>query len=247
MLGRHSPESAAPGGGPNAPRAYLVNADISGVRSSTAGSSLAGSGQGCRLVPTWCWAPCLSAATQNRRRNGGPVKNTHGGNAAVPDRGRDRGTTFVEILVSIVLLGTAVGGTLTALRATVVSGERDNGQAEAQAWLLVAEDALYRTPYYSCADPGPGEDGLPGMDEGDILFEYERAVSLAPRPPGWGSATIQIPILRFWQKSDGVELWDPACPVDSSPIRQSAQLVDVYVLSPDGAVGKTIQVVKSVG
>ena len=38
-------------------------------------------------------------------------------------RRRDRGTTFVEILVSIVLLGTAVGGTLTALRTTIVSSE----------------------------------------------------------------------------------------------------------------------------
>ena len=88
---------------------------------------------------------------------------------------------------------------------------------------------------------------MPGMDEGDILFEYETAIGLAPRPEGWESGTIEIPSLQFWQKSDGAEIWDPVCPPNSSPIRQSAQLIDIYVLSPDGAVGKTIQVVKGGG
>lgn len=175
------------------------------------------------------------------------MRNRHGESAGVDERRRDRGTTFVEILVSIVLLGTAVGATLTALRTTIVSTERDDGQAEVQGWLLAAEDALNRTPFYSCADVGPGEDGLPGMDEGDILFEYEKAIALAPRPDGWESGTIQIPSLQFWQKSNGAELWDPNCPSDPSPLRMSAQLVDIYVLSPDGAVGKTIQVVKGAG
>ena len=139
----------------------------------------------------WCrrgvGAPYLSAATQNRRRNGGPVKNTHGGNAGVHDRRRDRGTTFVEILVSIVLLGTAVGATLTALRTTIVSSERDDGQAEAQAWLLAAEErASHRTPYYSCDDLGPGEDLLPGMDEGDIRFRVRESNQSCPTASGVG-------------------------------------------------------------
>jgi hypothetical protein len=85
------------------------------------------------------------------------------------------------------------------------------------------------------------------MDEGDILFEYKAAIDAAPRPDGWGAATINIAALQFWRKSNGTEVWDPACPTDPSPIRLSAQRIDIYVLSPGGAVGKTIQVVKSGG
>lgn len=59
MFGCHSPGSLDPGGCPNAPRAHLLSAAICGVRSCTAGSSLAGSGRRCRLVPTWCWGPAL--------------------------------------------------------------------------------------------------------------------------------------------------------------------------------------------
>ncbi len=67
------------------------------------------------------------------------------------ERRRDRGTTFVEILVSIVLLGTAVGGTLTALRTTIVSSKVDGDVTKASVWLREAEEALHRTAYKQCS------------------------------------------------------------------------------------------------
>jgi hypothetical protein len=172
-----------------------------------------------------------------------------GGCAAVSRRRRDRGSTFVEVLVALVLLGTAVGGTLTALRTTVISGRRDENQTNAHSWLLTVEDALYRAPYYSCVDPGPGPDGPDpddGIDAGEIWASYEAAVAAAPRPSGWGTATVQIPDLQFWRKTDGTPVWDSVCSTDPS-VRRSAQLVTIYVLSPMGDVGKTIQVVKDAG
>jgi hypothetical protein len=179
------------------------------------------------------------------------MKDGCGGCAPVSRRRRDRGTTFVEILVSIVLLGTAVGGTLTALRTTIISGERDDGQADARTWLLAAADALYQAPYYSCEAPVPGLPAGPdpdeGIDAGEIWASYEAAIAAAPRPSGWSTAIIDVPNVQFWQKSNGVEGWNPACPADPTAIRQSAQLVTIYVLSPNGTVGKTIQVVKNGG
>ena len=85
------------------------------------------------------------------------MRYTHGENAPVHERRRDRGTTFVEILVSIVLLGTAVGGTLTALRTTIVSSERDAGVTKASVWLRGAEDALHRAPYEQCSVKTPAQ------------------------------------------------------------------------------------------
>jgi hypothetical protein len=148
-----------------------------------------------------------------------------------------------------VLLGTAVGGTLTALRTTIISGQRDDGQTKAHAWLLAVEDALYRAPYYACVDPGPGPNGPDpddGIDAGEIQASYAAAIAAAPRPAGWSTATVQISALEFWHKSDGVSGWAPTCSTDPS-VRKSAQLVTIYVLSPTGDVGKTIQVGKDGG
>jgi hypothetical protein len=161
-------------------------------------------------------------------------------------RDRDRGQTFVEILVSIVLLGTAVGGTLTALRTTIVSSQHDDEKTKANVWLLAVEDALYREPYHSCFDPGPGFDTLVGMDEGDILHEYETAINAAPPPAGWATATVRIRELEFWQKSDGTPVWVSNCPTDPLAGR-SAQLVTVDLLRSPGDVVNTIQVVKDGG
>jgi hypothetical protein len=177
------------------------------------------------------------------------MKHDCGGRAPSPRRLRDRGATFVEVLVALVLLGTAVGGTLTALRTTIVSGRRDEGQTKAHAWLLAVEDALYRAPYYACVDPGPGPDGPDpddGIDAGEIAASYEAAINAAPRPADWATAIVDIPNLQFWRKSDGVHVWDPICSTDPS-VRRSAQLVTVYILSPSRDVGKTIQVVKDGG
>jgi hypothetical protein len=147
-------------------------------------------------------------------------------------RDRDRGTTFVEVLVSIVLLGTAVGGTLTALRTTILSSEIDEGQAKANAWLLAAQDALDDATYLPCTS----------SDVGAVTAAYDAAVQAAPAPQGWLGGSVGVNAVSFWSKSDGSEVWGTAC---GSAL--SAQLVEIYVLSPNGDVGKTAQVVKDGG
>ena len=177
------------------------------------------------------------------------MEHVDGGCAAVSRRRRDRGSTFVEVLVSLVLLGTAVGGTLTALRTTIVSSRHDEDQTDAHAMLLAAEDALYRAPYYACVAPGPGPDGPDpddGIDVAEIRASYEAAVDAAPRPPGWATATVSISSFEFWAKSNGTPSWVPLCSTDPS-VRRSAQLITLLILSPTNDVGKTIQVVKDGG
>lgn len=48
---------------------------------------------------------------------------------------RDLGTTFIEILVAIVLLGMTVVATLVALSSTLVATALDRDHANAHAWL----------------------------------------------------------------------------------------------------------------
>lgn len=66
--------------------------------------------------------------------DGGPAVN-------VLDR-RDSGATLIEILVSIVLIGTAVVATLGALRISMVGGTIHRDHANAHAWLQSASDVL---------------------------------------------------------------------------------------------------------
>ena len=158
------------------------------------------------------------------------MRYTHGGNVEVHEQRRDRGTSFVEILVSIVLLGTVVGGTLTALRTTIVSSEADGNQAKANAWLLAAAETVYQTTFESC----------PASDVGDVQNAYDNAVRVgAPPSEWWPGGSVGVNVVYFWSKSDGREVWADVCGTSGSP-----QLVEIYVRSPDGDVGKTMRVVK---
>lgn len=77
----------------------------------------------------------------------------------VPARGAtapDRGTTFIEVLVSIVLMGTAVIGTLSALRASIEASDRHRAKIAAIAELQGAAGFLAReSADVRCGIPAP--------------------------------------------------------------------------------------------
>ena len=209
---------------------HASSAPVSAVCSGIATTSVQDVGEGVGLGPITRRSPIVGGA-EHRRRNGGPVTDGYSERTPSRRRSRDRGQTFVEILVAIVLLGTAVSGTLTALRATIVSGEVDEGQAKAHAWLLAAADAIQRTEYKSCS-----------LGVGAVTSAYDTAVQTAPAPEGWGGGGVGVNVVDFWNKSNGAEVWSDDCGTEVS-----AQLVEIYVLSPTGDVGKTMQVVKRGG
>ena len=72
---------------------------------------------------------------------------------------RDLGTTFIEILVSVVILGTAGVAVLTALAAAATGSSTQRSIAEAQSALATAGDAVTAVDiadddYQDCASPG---------------------------------------------------------------------------------------------
>jgi type II secretory pathway pseudopilin PulG len=157
------------------------------------------------------------------------LKARQGAHAPLRRRGRDRGHTFVEILVSIVLLGTVVGATLTALRTTILSSERDEIEAQARASLLAADDAVHRTPFVVCGDPSMV----------DLVGSYDTAAGATTLPAGWAVDVITV---SMWGRDpvSAVESWRSTC----TPGADSAQLVTIIATGPTGEVGRTIQVVK---
>jgi hypothetical protein len=159
------------------------------------------------------------------------VQHAHGRGSR---RFRDRGATLVEILVSIVLLGTAVGGTLTALRTTIVSNALDEDRSAAELWLRQAEEQLYFAPYVSCST----------TDGANVVLAYRSVLQSVAPPPSWGGGTIDITSISYWGRDGNRHEGWRLAECDVAPNARVAQLVEFYVRSPDGDVGRTIQVVK---
>jgi hypothetical protein len=174
-----------------------------------------------------------------------------GGRGPRPPR-RDTGSTFIELLVAVVLLGSVVLGVLVALQATTVASTRDAEHARAFVLLHEASDAVFTYPRLSC---------LAGT-ESDLITHYSKSFdSGLTAPEGWGGVTPVIEKIEFLNASDStgetVYSWGPLCfegPVDLngdgtvdedfSEVPLTSQKITISVSSPDGSFTKLIETVK---
>lgn len=171
----------------------------------------------------------------------------------VPTSRRDRGVTFIELLVSIVLLGTIVVALLVALQASTTASVTDAEHARAFIYLHEASDAVFLTPRMSCLD---------GTEE-QLIDYYDDAFAGLTAPEGWTSVTPVIAKIEFLNASDAtgttVYTWGPLCfegPVDAdgngtidadedfteTPL--NSQKITITVTSPDSDLTKTLETVK---
>ncbi len=159
----------------------------------------------------------------------------------VPDSShRDAGSSFIEVLVAVVLLGIAVVGILTALRTTVIGTAVERDHSRAQQWLQSAVGVLAAEDRRDCDD---------GLGEATVRTEYEAAIRAETGiiPPGW-QADPQLTIVQPIKVWDGNQYWDPYDP--SAPATCfdddgfELQLITIQVTSPDGSILETVQVVK---
>jgi hypothetical protein len=108
---------------------------------------------------------------------------------------RDRGTGFIEILVSVVILGTAGIALLTALAASARSARVHREIADAQAWLATTGDAVsdVESDYVDCdTEPDPAV----------IAATYEATI-IAPVTAAPSAPMIDIIAVEFWDSSSG--------------------------------------------
>lgn len=175
------------------------------------------------------------------------MSNQAGGDAETSARdrsNRDRGVTFVEILITIVLMGTVVLGILAAVRTTVIASARSREAAQIETTLVNAADRINRAPV-SCdytvhvakAVEAQGWDGAAVR----VLHEYFAPNSPAAKPDGFVENPAATP--------------NPGCPLGSAsvpqfvdpaqPSLQFVQRVTARITSPSGQLTRDIQVVKS--
>lgn len=167
---------------------------------------------------------------------------------------RDRGVSLIEILISVVLLGTVVVAVLGALQMSIVGTRLERDHAKAYQWLQSANGVLQAAERVGCdydptdpADPlldDPAD--LPYADgEEKMRLRYQRLVrSDVVNPPGWENRQLAVlyPV-KIW---DGSRYWEPA--VAPQPCFDTdgyyLQLITLQVTNPAGDIIETIEVVK---
>ncbi|MEO7397541.1 MAG: hypothetical protein ABIW84_03150 [Ilumatobacteraceae bacterium] len=151
--------------------------------------------------------------------------------------------SLVEVLVAVVLLGTAVVATLTALRGTIIATAIERDHAKAYQWLQSAVGVLQGAERAGC-DLGPLDTGY-STGEAKVRETYQQVIRDGViNPDGWGDyQLVVLPPVKVW---DGELYWDPAMSpqscYDSSGFK--LQLITIRVTSPDGKIIEDLQVVK---
>jgi prepilin-type N-terminal cleavage/methylation domain-containing protein len=142
-------------------------------------------------------------------------------------RGSDQGFSFVEVVVTIVLLGVLVTAILTAVRASITASSVSRTAAQVESVLLNAVDRVNRAP------------------RGDFPCDLSAPVVAAVETQGWPAANAAVAQEYLdagsWQTGPaGAQ----ACP--GGVFRQGlVQRISITITSPDGELSRTIQVVKS--
>ena len=156
-------------------------------------------------------------------------------------RRRDSGTTLVEILVSIVLIGMTVVATLGALRVSILGGTVHRDHANAHAWLQSASDVLYAAEKEDC-DTALGDGG-----KSVIIAAYQPVVDAVANPEGWTNSQIRVIGLEFWNATDtdgdGIVEYRFGS-VCQDAINLSLQRLTLEVRSPNGRIIEQVELVK---
>lgn len=155
-------------------------------------------------------------------------------------RGRDRGTSIIEVLISIVLLGTVVSVVLVGLQTTIRASALDRDHANAHAWLQTGADMLYARDLITC---GTRDASDPVNDVALIAAEYEATVQQTENPEGWPDANIEVINLEWWSidvvNGIGTEAWGTTCDTPETDL----QKIELRVTAEDGRIVEEVEVI----
>lgn len=155
----------------------------------------------------------------------------------------DRGSTFLEIVISVALIGVTVGAILTAMQTLIISSSFSKTQASTEVVLGSAADRIAGWRYIPCPTPDGENSYLP-------------AVQGAAGDARWPTSTVSITSIRYWIAPEGAPAsdghWADNNSLGGAQCNQSAslttsatlQLIGIRVESPDGRYVRTIEVVK---
>jgi len=149
--------------------------------------------------------------------------------AGARSRQSDRGFTLIEVLMAVALMSIAVIGVLPAIWTNVRSSGLQDQFGGARRWIVSAGEyavspSLART---SCTSA-------------TIVTDYQNAIRTGvtgSRPPAWTDSRLSVTGVQFWNGTT----FGATC-LESAGL--TLQLVSLKVISPDGRVTETLDVVK---
>lgn len=149
---------------------------------------------------------------------------------AQPVARRDGGFTFVETVLTVVLLGLVVVPVLAAVRGAIHVSSVSESAAQVETVLVNAADRVQRAPGGGC--------------------DYAVSAQAAAVAMGWDPGQIAVdqeyldPTLGWTRGPAAPAGAGPACP-ESGDQERLAKRITIAVTSPDGLVHRHMQVVKS--
>jgi prepilin-type N-terminal cleavage/methylation domain-containing protein len=145
-------------------------------------------------------------------------------------RADDRGFTLIEIVITITLMAIVVVAVLTAVSTSISASATGRSAAQVETAIVNAADRVNRAPK---------------------RCDYTIYVQAAVQTQGWPASTAWVTQEYYTPgvnaKTAGTWQAGPlgsACP-GPAPADLLVQRVTIHLTSPDGAVRRTIQVVKS--
>lgn len=121
------------------------------------------------------------------------------------------GTTLIEVLVVVAILGPLVASATMGLLATMRMSDSTRTLQELQASAASFSETLKEAPYVDCAG----------------VSSYDGADGLWTKPPG-RSISITLTSVRHWSQADG-QFVAAGGPDDPCPADQGAQLITVQL------------------
>lgn len=145
----------------------------------------------------------------------------------------DKGSSTVEAVLAVALLGAVLGPSLVLLSASTKAAKATHDRANAQAWLQTAADVLYATQHEDCGT-------VTSSREPAVRTAYTTAVRSTENPLEWEASHIRVvPPVLFW---DGKTSFQATCYDDAGII--NLQLITLEVTNQKGDVVESVQVVK---
>jgi type II secretory pathway pseudopilin PulG len=136
---------------------------------------------------------------------------------------RDGGFSFVEIVVTIVLLGIVVVPILAAVRATVHASSVSGDAAKAETAIVNAADRVNRAP---------------------MACDYLLYVQASVQTEGWTASQAAVTV-EHYDPATGQPAPGGCLPGFFAPSDGLVQLITISVTSPTQRVTRSIQVVKT--
>ena len=147
------------------------------------------------------------------------------GHVALP---RDRGVTFVEILITIVLMGVVVTGVLALTRTSIIASKTSEEAARVEAALLAAAERVER----ASRDDGYTCEQLRGPVEAAAQLQLEVSDAEAP---SYALVSFEHLTSTGWVSG--------ACPAGGYQANL-VQRITITMISPDNGLQRTLEVIK---